>query len=428
MAVEERETTTEEEAAPALSVSAAMGLAKNALEEVVVRLVGEVSEVNDKPGYKAVYFTVKDEKASLPCMMWMNRYQASGVALSVGALVELTGRFSLYAAKGRMNFDVFSVSLAGEGQLRLQVANLARELEAMGLMDPARKRPLPAYPETIGLVTPPRGGGSFEDLMPFNDRRLARTIAACPVPVVTGIGHEPDTSIADMVADVRASTPTAAAEAVAPAQGEIAARIQGLGAAMGHAEGRRLDGLSLAVERLASLPLFREPTRLFDAEALALDDLSDRLGRALPAALTEDRHRLGLIGEALGRMLPGLLSAPRAAVGASAGRLGYLGEHFGERPRQRLEGARGRLERAGAAMTDPYRASVAVSAARLHDLSPLAIIGRGYAMAKGEDGRVVSSVDGVAAGERLVVTLSDGELDCTVDDIRRIHSAVEAWD
>ena len=86
------------------------------------------------------------------------------------------------------------------------------------------------------------------------------------------------------------------------------------------------------------------------------------------------------------------------------------------------------LMRAGAAMTDPYRASVAVSAARLHDLSPLAIIGRGYAMAKGEDGRVVSSVDGVAAGERLVVTLSDGELDCTVDDIRRIHSAVEAWD
>lgn len=263
--------------------------------------------------------------------------------------------------------------------------------------------------------------------MPFNDRRLARTIAACPVPVVTGIGHEPDTSIADMVADVRASTPTAAAEAVAPAQGEIAARIQGLGAAMGRAESRRLDALSIKMERVASLPLFREPTRLFDGEALALDDLSDRLGRALPEALREDRHRLGLIGEALGRMLPGLLSAPRGAVGAAAGRLGYLGEHFGERSRQQLDGARGRLMRAGAAMTDPYRASVAVSAARLHDLSPLAIIGRGYAMAKGEDGRVVSSVDGVAAGERLVVTLSDGELDCTVNDVRRIHSAVEAW-
>ena len=178
MAVEEHETTTEEEAAPALSVSAAMGLAKNALEEVVVRLVGEVSEVNDKPGYKAVYFTVKDEKASLPCMMWMNRYQASGVALSVGALVELTGRFSLYAAKGRMNFDVFSVSLAGEGQLRLQVANLARELEAMGLMDPARKRPLPAYPETIGLVTSPRGAAVHDVLRTLRRRYpLARSPA-----------------------------------------------------------------------------------------------------------------------------------------------------------------------------------------------------------------------------------------------------------
>ncbi len=303
MTHEEPNASTEEEAAAALSVSAAMGLAKNALETVVVRLVGEVSEVNDKPGYKAVYFTVKDEKASLPCMMWMSRYQASGVSLCVGALVELTGRFSLYAAKGRMNFDVFSVTLAGEGQLRLQVANLARELEAMGLMDPARKRPLPVYPETIGVVTSPRGaavhdvlrtlrrryplarilfagvpvgagapaaliegmqrvvmdgaevvllvrgGGSFEDLMPFNDRRLARTIAACPVPVVTGIGHEPDTSIADMVADVRASTPTAAAEAVAPDRREIAARIPA----------RRPSGIAAAVPRADAAVRWRGP-------------------------------------------------------------------------------------------------------------------------------------------------------------------------
>lgn len=482
MTHEEPNASTEEEAAAALSVSAAMGLAKNALETVVVRLVGEVSEVNDKPGYKAVYFTVKDEKASLPCMMWMSRYQASGVSLCVGALVELTGRFSLYAAKGRMNFDVFSVTLAGEGQLRLQVANLARELEAMGLMDPARKRPLPVYPETIGVVTSPRGaavhdvlrtlrrryplarilfagvpvegpgaadglvdglakvvfagaevvllvrgGGSFEDLMPFNDRRLARTIAACPVPVVTGIGHEPDTSIADMVADVRASTPTAAAEAVAPDRREIAARIQGLGAAMRRSEERRLDGLSLRVDRLASLPLFREPTRLFDGEALALDDLSGRLARALPASLKEDRHRLGLISEALGRMLPVLLAAPKASVAAASGRVSYLGAHFGERSARELAASRQRLIRAGGSLAEPYRAAVAVSAARLHDLSPLATIGRGYAMAKNEQGAVVSSVGDVTVGQRLTVTVSDGELDCAVEDIRHIESSVEAF-
>ncbi len=237
--------------------------------------------------------------------MWMSRYQAAGVQLAVGALVEMTGRFSLYAAKGRMNFDVFSVTLAGEGQLRLQVANLARELEAMGLMAPERKRPLPAYPQVIGIVTSPRGsvihdmlrtlrrryplakvlfagvpvdgpgaadamvdglakvvfagaemvllgrgGGSFEDLMPFNDRRLARTIAACPVPVVTGIGHETDTTIADMVSDVRASTPTAAAEAVAPAREETDGRLVALGRSLHRAEERRLDGAARALERV----------------------------------------------------------------------------------------------------------------------------------------------------------------------------------
>ena len=140
-----------------LSVSAALSLAKGALEGVTVRLVGEVSEVSAKPGYKAVYFTVKDASAALPCMMWNNRYRAAGVELRVGMLVELAGRFTLYAAKGRMNFDVFSVSLAGEGNLRLQVANLARKLQAEGLMDPARKRPLPALPLRVGIVTSPRG-------------------------------------------------------------------------------------------------------------------------------------------------------------------------------------------------------------------------------------------------------------------------------
>ena len=98
----------------ALSVSGAMALAKGALEGVTVRLVGEVSEVSNKPGYKAVYFTVKDQRAALPCMMWNNRFQASGVRLAVGQLVELTGRFTLYAPKGRMNFDVFSIALAGD--------------------------------------------------------------------------------------------------------------------------------------------------------------------------------------------------------------------------------------------------------------------------------------------------------------------------
>ena len=140
-----------------LTVSEAMQAAKLSLESITVKLIGEVSEVNAKAGYKAVYFTVKDAGAALPCMMWNNRYRDSGVPLAVGMLVELTGRFTLYAPKGRMNFDVFSVSLAGEGDLRRRVADLARKLDAEGLMDPRRKRPLPVFPERIGVVTSPRG-------------------------------------------------------------------------------------------------------------------------------------------------------------------------------------------------------------------------------------------------------------------------------
>ena len=167
----------------ALSVSAAVGLAKAALEDVVVRVIGEVSELSNKAGYKAVYFTVKDQKAALPCMMWNNRYQASGVALSVGALVELTGRFSLYAAKGRMNFDVFSVELAGEGRLRMQVAELARRLQAEGLMAPERKRALPRYPKTIGLVTSPRGAAVHDVLRTLRRRYPMARVLVAGVPV-----------------------------------------------------------------------------------------------------------------------------------------------------------------------------------------------------------------------------------------------------
>lgn len=475
-------SASEEKAEPALSVSAAMGLAKGALESIVVRLVGEVSELNDKPGYKAVYFTVKDEKASLPCMMWMSRYQAAGVQLAVGALVEMTGRFSLYAAKGRMNFDVFSVTLAGEGQLRLQVANLARELEAMGLMAPERKRPLPAYPQVIGIVTSPRGsvihdmlrtlrrryplakvlfagvpvdgpgaadamvdglakvvfagaemvllgrgGGSFEDLMPFNDRRLARTIAACPVPVVTGIGHETDTTIADMVSDVRASTPTAAAEAVAPAREETDGRLVALGRSLHRAEERRLDGAARALERIEALSLFREPMRLFDAEALTLDDLSDRLSRSLPAMLREDRHALSLLGAGLARMLPGLLTAPHGAVGAARSRLAVRGGTLVERFDAAVADGHRRLRGAGERLPERFAAALSVNAARLHDLSPLTVLARGYAIARGEGNAVVRSVAQTPPGSALTVTVADGEIDCTVNDTRRIEVAVEDW-
>ncbi|HZL03877.1 MAG TPA: exodeoxyribonuclease VII large subunit, partial [Coriobacteriia bacterium] len=133
----------------ALSVSDAMRLAKGALEQIAARVVGEVSDCTVKPGYKAVYFTIRDEYAVMPCLMWRDAFDQSGVDLRAGMLVEVAGTFTAYPPKGRMQFQARSIAQAGEGVLRLQVAALARRLEAEGLMREERKRPLPRFPQAI---------------------------------------------------------------------------------------------------------------------------------------------------------------------------------------------------------------------------------------------------------------------------------------
>lgn len=417
-----------------LSVSEAMQAAKSSLESLTLTLIGEVSEVNAKAGYKAVYFTVKDAGASLPCMMWLNRYRQSGVKLEVGQRVELTGRFTLYAPKGRMNFDVFSVSVSGEGELRRRVAELARKLEQEGLMDPACKRSVARMNAHVGVVTSPRGdavhdvmrtmrrrfpltklslagvaveganapsgmiealracvqagcevillvrgGGSFEDLMPFNDESLARAIAACPVPVVTGIGHEPDTSIADMVADVRASTPTAAAERVTPEAEAVCRELSSRQAAMGKALERTVSRAQALLERYETRPVFKDPHQLFATDLMTVDMLHERLSRALPASLEKDQAALAQM--------------------------------------------EARLRRRGAGRLDPFEHALALRAGRLHDLSPLQVISRGYAMAQDAQGRVISSIEAVAPGDEIDVSISDGVLRCTIDDIAASRAA-----
>ncbi|MBQ9003081.1 MAG: exodeoxyribonuclease VII large subunit [Eggerthellaceae bacterium] len=444
---QERPSRDREGRSDALSVSDAMALAKQSLESVVVRIVGEVSEVSVKPGYKAAYFSVKDSSSSLPCMMWNNRYRASGIDLAVGQLIDMTGRFTLYAAKGRMNFDVFSIALAGEGDLRLKVANIAKKLAGEGLTDPGRKIALPAFPERIGLVTSPRsaavhdvlrtlrrrfpvatvllagvpvegaqaaegivegmravyrarpdvilvvrGGGSFEDLMPFNDEALARAIAACPIPVVTGIGHEVDTTIADMVSDCRASTPTAAAEAVSPSRESLDALFASRRAELQGDVQLALERLGARVERVATRPLFSDPMLLFAADAQSLDLASDRLARALPMQVERMRVDLGSAEERLARVMPVQI----------------------ERCRLEVEGTLNRFVRIGHAMGDRFSYQMRQAASRLVDLSPVNTLARGYSITRNEEGSIVRHVGEAPAGTRIEVTVSDGTLDCEV--------------
>lgn len=430
------------------SVTEAMALAKGALEGVRIRILGEVSEVNAKPGYKAVYFTVKDDGATLPCMMWVNRYRATGVELAVGSLVELSGRFTLYAQKGRMNFDVSSLSLAGEGVLRQQVAQLAEKLRLEGLTDPSRKVPVPAFPMKIGVVTSPRGavlhdvlrtmrrrfplstiyiagvpvegatapaqmiegmracyrakvdvillvrgGGSFEDLMPFNDELLARAISKCPIPVVTGIGHEPDTTIADLVSDLRASTPTAAAESVS-AKGadlldELRERVRLAGASLA----RRIANETQALAKVQRREVFRDPMALFETEMLTLDVYHDRIARALPDRLAGEQKHLDTARAQLSKA-PAALSRNQLLIES---RQRVLADH-------------------GHALLQPYQHDLAIRAAKIEDLSPLAVLARGYSVARNGEGHIVKQVAAVVPGDSLSVRVSDGTIHCTVHD------------
>lgn len=434
----------------ALGVSDAMALAKGALEGVRIRVVGEVSGTTSKPGYKAVYFSLKDECSLMPCLMWRDAYDASGVTLLDGQLVEVGGFFTAYAAKGRLQFQVRSITVAGEGALRLQVAELARRLEAEGLMDPARKRGLPTFPRRIGLVTSPRGkavhdvirtlarrfpaaelviagvavegegavaeivrglaaigaepdvnvvilargGGSYEDLMPFSAEAVARAVVACPVPVVTGIGHEPDTSIADMVADLRASTPTAAAEAVAPDSEEVGRRTAALGRMLHSAMCGRTSTLRHRVGLLAARPVLCDPAALLGPAMQTLDVLS----------------------ASLGRVLPGRLARQREAVGRSRESLLRLGARFGERERVALVRGRERAVAAGRSLVAERSGAVAGVAARLDDLSPLAILARGYAVCYEEDGTLVRVHEQVSRGDRMRVRVARGRIDCVVEE------------
>ena len=384
------------------SVSAALHIAKDALRAYPLRVVGEVSGFKPHSTYRAFYFQLKDEDSVLEVTLWRNIYESTGVELRDGMIIEIDGQFDVYAAKGSMSFVPRRFKVAGEGDLRAQIEALANKLRTEGLMDAARKKQLPWLPKQIGLVTSPngaavhdvlrtlgrryplaevlffgtpvegadaahhishaiqvadsyepdvilvvRGGGSFEDLLPFSSEIVARTIAAAVSPVVTGIGHEPDHSIADMVADLRASTPTAAAEAVVPTAEELRGTLLGF------------------LQRM-TVPI--------DHYTLRVDGLQQRLEQAIPGRVERDKVALDNLRQ----------------------RFIGIGSRIFEGPRTRLS-----------------RASAQIDA-----LSPLKVLGRGYAAAFNTKTKVVvDSVKKVEAGDELTVQLADGSLYTTVQRV-----------
>jgi exodeoxyribonuclease VII large subunit len=446
----------------ALSVSAAVDQAKRLLGEHVFHITGEVSQISDKRGYRAVYFTIKDENAVLDCLMWKNRYEATGLTLTLGAKVEVMGKFSIYAPKGRMNFEVTHLTLAGEGDLRARVARLAEQLRREGHMEPEAKLPLPPYPETIGLVTSPRGavvhdvlrtlrryspgvrvlfagvpvegknaatdmmramdavmragaevvllvrgGGSFEDFMPFNDEQLARFIIASRVPIVTGIGHEPDTTIADMVADLRASTPTHAAQLLWPKRSELDTLLLSLGRRMGGNLSNRLGRSAQVLDAFATRPVLKDPLSLFSTDLQRMDAAQASLERFARTALQRPTERVDELQRRLSLAIP-------ASIDARAVQLARSTDD---------------LKRIGTSLVGPYTQQAALVASRMNDLSPLRTLERGWSIAKGEDGSVVGSVEQVSPGDALTIQLKDGTVRATVDQTTATEPfAVIEWE
>lgn len=428
-----------------LSVTSALADAKACLKTLPTMVVaGEVTGFrgpNARSGH--CYFQVKDDQSSMDVIVWKGTYAQCGFQLKDGLSVQLTGKFDVYVGNGRMSFVARKLEASGEGLLRQQVAELARRLDREGLMDPTRKRPIPRFclrvavctslsgsviddvkrtlarrnplvelavadcqvqgpgapqtimralsvaaasrPDAILLV---RGGGSYEDLMTFNDEALARSVASCPVPVITGIGHEPDITICDMVADRRCSTPTAAAESVAPAIDELAQVTTTRQARLGRAMGR-----------------------LVTQEATLVTELGARAERALGADLA--RRRLWI--DALARRR--CLTEPRSLVEDRAAALALTQERLHDamprsigRRREQLDATSARLSATSARMLDPYDARLGSLAAALDALSPLKVLGRGYAIVRGSRGHVVSAASDVTVGEAVSIRLGEGSL------------------
>jgi exodeoxyribonuclease VII large subunit len=358
---------------------------------------GEISNwTRSRAGH--CYLTLKDAQAAIRAVIWRSAAGQLTFSPQDGQAVRAHGYVSVYEPQGQYQFYVDGLLAIGRGELYLQFEALRDKLEEEGLLDAARKRPLPAYPVCIGVVTSPtgaalrdilnvlgrrwplaqvllsptlvqgdsappqivaalrslyrrhdvdvilvaRGGGSIEDLWAFNDERVARAIADSPVPVVSGVGHEIDSTIADFVADVRAPTPSAAAEVVVPDRTEIGARVAALDAALVEACARRLHDARLALDD-RNLALGRLSPRVrIDRGRQAVDDLARRAERAWT-------HRQALLQE-------------------------------------RVAG----LER------------------RLGGLNPYAILDRGYAVVRRADGTVIRQVAQALAGEPIEVRVSDG--------------------
>ena len=412
-----------------------------------VRVEGEIAGLKRSgPGH--LYFSLKDGEGSVDCVMFSREATRLKWNVADGQLVRCRGRLTIYEGRGKFQMTVSAMEPAGAGLLALAFEELKRKLAAEGLFASERKRPLPFLPRRVGVVTSrsgaviqdiirvahrrapvrlllaptpvqgegaarsivaalkmvaavpdvdvvivARGGGSMEDLWCFNDEGLARAIAACRVPVISAVGHETDFTIADFVADVRAPTPSAAAEIAVPVATELEGELAVLKRRVARAVQGEIRTCHLALERTRSR--LGDPRRLVNDRRQLLDELAARGARSLRVALGRRRTALRTEEARLFRAHPQRrIAEQRKALQTLEHRLAAAAQARAVQRRRALEGLQTKLE----------------------TLSPLGVLDRGYSLARRPDGHVITQAAELRTGDELQVRFRDGEVRTRVEE------------
>ncbi|OUN23975.1 exodeoxyribonuclease VII large subunit [Flavonifractor sp. An82] len=364
---------------------------------------GEISNYKAYPSGHH-YFSLKDGEGAIRCVMFKREAMSLRFRPENGMKVIAFGRVAVFPRDGQYQLYCSALTPEGVGDLHLAFEQLKQKLYAEGLFDPAHKKPIPRFPKRIALITSSagaavrdmlrilgarwpmaevfvlpvrvqgveapgeicaaiawanqhqvadliitgRGGGSMEDLWAFNDENVARTIYHSAIPVISAVGHEPDVTISDFVADLRAATPSNAAELAVPDQNEVAVWLRQMEGRLAQAMGRRLESARRDLDRAARCRALQDPMTYVDDKRMVLDYQREKLAAGLSQALNRERQRFGSL------------------------------------------------------------------ASKLDALSPLKVLGRGYAIPRREDGSVVRSTGDVAPGDRVKLRVADGEINCQV--------------
>lgn len=431
-----------------LSVEALVRVASLLLEEKIgmVWVEGEVSNLR-LPSSGHIYFVLKDAKAQLPAVVWRSTAQRFRFRFEEGKKFLVRGRLSVFADQGKFQLYVEGAEPAGLGAAALALEQLKKKLAAEGLFDAKRKRPLPRLPRRIGVVTSVtgaavrdiirvverryptpilivatkvqgdgaaaeiadairrigrvkgidvvivgRGGGSSEDLSAFDAEPVVRAIAGSPVPVISAVGHETDVTLADLAADVRAATPTAAGELAVPERALLRQELEKLQQRLAREARLSVGELRVKCDRL--LARLGDPTRRVLRERQRLDEGLMRLEKGAREGIQVRRRLLAELEQRLARR------SPRARLDADRARLTEL---------------IGRLTNGGRATITARRGGFEATAGRLDAMSPLKVLDRGYAIARTPEGAVITDATSVSPGDPLAIRVARGEIAVRVE-------------